>query len=393
MQQLSELATNPQGVKARLNLQLEHETSPGKRARLQYDLWRTCLVCGDEEGALCHLDHAMALDPVQSPAVRVAQAERRVVVLNAPGTFQSNAPLSFLFDDTTELHVVWVSADRKRNDRLVERIKDLQPDCVFIAIAEDTRKNAVIAEAGRIARETGLPVVNESDRIQQLSRSHVPLLLAGVPHVLVPECLAARWPFQHLPTFPLLVRPVFSHAGQFLRRVDSEDELELYIRATGGEQDYYITKFVNFMSHDGLYRKFRVVFVAGEPYPVHLAIHDDWAIWYYNARMEKFQERRAEEAHFMCAMEAYFSVPILTALRKVAAVIGLDYFGLDFGVLADGTVVVFEVETGMIVHDQDPEDIYPYKGKCIARIRHAVEAMIDRKAGRSRLSGLSDERR
>jgi hypothetical protein len=45
--------------------------------------------------------------------------------------------------------------------------------------------------------------------------------------------------------------------------------------------------------------------------------------------------------------------------------------------MPDGRLVVFEIETGMIVHDWDPPDIYPYKGECTRAIREATEQMID----------------
>ena len=41
---------------------------------------------------------------------------------------------------------------------------------------------------------------------------------------------------------------------------------------------------------DGLFRKYRIVFVDGRPYACHLAIADRWDIWYLNAGMS---QRRA----------------------------------------------------------------------------------------------------
>jgi hypothetical protein len=45
--------------------------------------------------------------------------------------------------------------------------------------------------------------------------------------------------------------------------------------------------------------------------------------------------------------------------------------------MPDGRLVVFEIETGMIVHDWDPPDLYPYKQDCARAICRATEAMID----------------
>jgi hypothetical protein len=67
----------------------------------------------------------------------------------------------------------------------------------------------------------------------------------------------------------------------------------------------------------------------------------------------------------------------MAALAGIAERVGLDYFGLDCGLMPDGRLVVFEVETGMIVHDRDPADLYPYKKLFVPRIFRAVERMID----------------
>src|ERR1700753_682471 len=67
----------------------------------------------------------------------------------------------------------------------------------------------------------------------------------------------------------------------------------------------------------------------------------------------------------------------MRALRTLAARVGLDYFGIDCGLMPDGRLVVFEIETGMIVHDWDSAEIYPYKQACTRAIRLATEKMID----------------
>ena len=40
---------------------------------------------------------------------------------------------------------------------------------------------------------------------------------------------------------------------------------------------------------------------------------------------------------------------------------------------------MFEVETGMIVHDRDEGPAYAYKTAPARRILHAAEAMVDRR--------------
>jgi hypothetical protein len=67
----------------------------------------------------------------------------------------------------------------------------------------------------------------------------------------------------------------------------------------------------------------------------------------------------------------------MAALHCVADRIGLDYFGVDCGVMPDGRLVVFEIETGMLVHEWDSADMYPYKPAAARSIRSAITDLID----------------
>ncbi len=387
MLDFTDISENPLLGRRILERRLQETADPADQAAQHYQLWEVCQVCGDETTALQHLGAAMKLDPVQRPLNKAPVSARRLVVLNAPGSFQANAPVAILLDDTTEIDTVWVSGDPAEQEMLVRIVKNLRPDAVLIAIAEDERQAKVITQAEAIAAASGAPVLNGGGRIGRVARSLVPILLSGIPHVLVPECVVARKPFEVIPPFPVLIRPVSSHAGNQLKCVADRAALDAYVRIAGADTAYYVTRFVDYASLDGLYRKYRIVFVDGVAYPVHLAIHTDWAVWYYNAKMEDHPDRRAEEARFMLDMTGYFPRSVSAALSGIGEAVGLDYFGLDFGVLNDGTLVVFEIETGMIVHDRDPADIYPYKSACITRIRKAFEAMIDRRASAGNCHG------
>ena len=67
----------------------------------------------------------------------------------------------------------------------------------------------------------------------------------------------------------------------------------------GPEQEFFVSRFVDYANEDGLFRKYRVVFVAGRPYACHMAIADRWDIWYLNAGMsdERSQASRGRDVH------------------------------------------------------------------------------------------------
>src|SRR6202000_3275574 len=77
--------------------------------------------------------------------------------------------------------------------------------------------------------------------------------------------------------FPLIVRPRGSHAGVGLVKVDDGASLAQYL-AGRPEQAFFVSRFVDYRSEDGLYRKYRVVFIGGMPYACHMAIAARWDI-------------------------------------------------------------------------------------------------------------------
>ena len=84
--------------------------------------------------------------------------------------------------------------------------------------------------------------------------------------------------------YPLIVRPLDSHAGQGLVKIDTPGELAAYLQARP-EPTFFLSRFVDYRDADGLYRKYRVVLVDGQAYAGHMAISEHWMIHYLNAHM------------------------------------------------------------------------------------------------------------
>jgi hypothetical protein len=85
---------------------------------------------------------------------------------------------------------------------------------------------------------------------------------------------------------------------------------------------------------------------------------------------------RAEEERFLADIGSAFDGPRAAVLDEIARRAGLDYFGMDCGILPDGRVIIFEIDVAMIVHLGDPIDRYPYKHRYVPRIYEAVERLI-----------------
>lgn len=70
------------------------------------------------------------------------------------------------------------------------------------------------------------------------------------------------------------------------------------------------------------------------------------------------------------------------AFRAITERIGLDYVGLDCGETADGNLLIFEVDSDMIVHAMDPVDMFPYKQPQMQKLFTAFRRMLGNAAAR-----------
>jgi glutathione synthase/RimK-type ligase-like ATP-grasp enzyme len=343
-------------------------------------LWEVCQILGHNEAATAHLLAALQDDPVTS---RHCPAPlRRILVLAVPGDFQANLPLDALLGaPDNALHTLWLADPDSILKDPLSAFGHVRPqfDCVFIAIAEDVRHRRALQAADLLAETLNVPVINQGSRIAAVSRSGAAALLRGLADAIVPsQTIIHRTALADIAglELPFIIRPAGSHAGKGLARIDSAEALQTYLAGVTGDV-FYFAPFVDYKGNDGMWRKYRIIFVDGRPWPYHLAIHSDWAIWYYNARMDLDPWKRHEEARFVNDISRVFPERAMRALREVASRVGLDYFGIDCGLMPDGRLVIFEIETGMIVHDWDPAKIYPYKQACTQAIRQATERMID----------------
>ncbi|MGB8267867.1 MAG: tetratricopeptide repeat protein [Candidatus Velthaea sp.] len=305
---------------------------------------------------------------------------RRVLALYAPGDLQTNVPLDFLIDpQTTTLHKLYVLDSEQLGGAT------LPPhDIVLNAIAESAHATGALALAGLFLRGQPRPALNDPVDVFKTQRTAIVKLLAGLD-AIVPETAAyTRADLARMaPAFPSVIRPIDSHAGHGLEKVAGPEELAAYLTRTHGDT-FFVSTFVDFKRPDGYYRKYRIIFVDGEPYPYHLAISPRWMIHYYNAENAANDWMRAEEAEFLEHFERVFGPELQAVLRELARRIGLEYFGIDCSIAPDGRLLLFEADAAMLVHLKDPADLYPYKHRTVPRIFRAFERLLDERIARSR---------
>jgi glutathione synthase/RimK-type ligase-like ATP-grasp enzyme len=302
----------------------------------------------------------------------------RVLALVTPGDFMANTPIDFLLagsDAVLIQHFV---------DEDTETLDDLPPhDVAFMAVGEGPENAAVLANLSRLLKDFPGPILNNAPNlIAHLSRDRVSEMLADIPGVVCPQTrrvsrsmMTAAVRSGRFFDYPAVLRPIGSHAGHGLAKVETADDLSAFL-AVSPEDEFYVAPFIDYRGTDGLYAKARVVLIDGKPFASHMACSGHWMVHYLNAQMETNASRRAIEADWMAGFEGGFAQRQGKALKAVAKAVGLDYFGLDCAELPDGRLLVFELDVAMIVHDMDSEALFPYKKPAMKKLFAAFVAAL-----------------
>lgn len=322
----------------------------------------------------------------QKPVIErsfTGKPEARILVIG--GGARSDVPIKFLLPRSRFdlIHVFAVGKD-ERNPSLAAELPEY--DIVFNAIADPDNGAFYLGPAAEFCRGLKQKILNPPDRVQPLVREIMPELLANIPGLALPctERVSRTDLLSGKPGFdlPFLIRPIGSHAGHGLEKIDDAAMLADYVAAQRAEE-YYVTEYHDYRSDDGLFRKYRLIFVDRQVYAYHLAIMDHWMIHYWRADMEAEAWMKQEEADFLADYRSVFSGVLGEAVREIARRVDLDYAGLDCGLTRDGRVLFFEANANMWVHLNDTEAAYPYKHRYVPRIFDAMAEMVARNLTRA----------
>jgi hypothetical protein len=242
-------------------------------------------------------------------------------------------------------------------------------------------------------------MLNPPHRVSNLDRDKLHGLLRGIDGLDIPATIGvtrarlsdvaqAAFPLASiLPElqFPIIIRPRGSHAGVGLAKLDERAAIERYL-AERAEQEFFVSRFVDYADDDGLFRKYRVVVVDGQSYACHMAIAERWDIWYLNANMAFSQSKRDEEENFMRTYDSAFALRHQGALAAMIDRVGLDYFTIDCAENKRGELLIFEADNTAVVHNMDSPELFPYKPPQMRKIFEAFAAMLHGRArpGRER---------
>jgi hypothetical protein len=353
------------------------------------DLALIAQLLGDRPAGLAIQDQILATHRLFRLPCALEKPRLRVLALAAPTDMGGNTPIEFLLENSgVELTTLYVIPD-------VALPAPLPDHDIAIVIASDSDEcRDALGRIDRAAARWPRPLLNPPRLVGNLDRDKLHRLLGGIAGLEIPATIAmSRTQLLEVShsappvadveidlSYPIIVRPRGSHAGAGLARVDDRAALLRYLDARP-EQEFFIARFVDYASSDGLFRKYRIAFIDGRPYACHLAIAERWDIWYLNAGMSQSAAKRREEEAFMENFDIGFARRHQAALAGLAGRVGLEYFTVDCAETGNGSLLIFEADNTAVVHDMDPPDIFPYKLPQMRKVFDAFAAMLDRRAG------------
>lgn len=352
------------------------------------DLSLITQLLGDKQGGLAIQDEVLAFHQLYRSPCAVDKPALRVLALAAVIDMGGNTPIEFLLEGSDiELLTLYVVNG-------VGLPQELPDHDIAIVVASDSDQCREALEAiERAAPRWPRPLLNRPGCITSLDRDKLHRLLAGIERLDIPttfsvtrsqleELADGRLECSDIGTelkFPIIARPRGSHAGIGLARPEDRAALKRYL-SQRQEQEFFIARFVDYSSADGLFRKYRIAVVDGRPFACHMAIADRWDIWYLNANMAFSQSKRDEEAAFMRDFDTAFAARHRNALAGMIERIGLDYFTIDCAENKQGELLIFEADNTAVVHNMDSPEIFPYKPPQMRKIFDAFRAMLHRHA-------------
>jgi hypothetical protein len=354
------------------------------------DLGTLLLANGNRDKGLEVQAAAIAEQPLYlRPAPDAAKP--RLLAFMRHGDFTANTPLDFLLEGSA-VELVQYYIDAPPSPEAVPA-----HDVAFLAIGEAAEAASLLASLETALDAWPRPVLNNRPTlISSLTRDGVYERLSGCADILSPpvRCLA-RTELLRIATgeapsavfgegfaFPFIARPLGTHAGVGMEKICSGSEMQAYL-AGQEAQSFYVTAFVDYAGPDGLFRKYRIVFIKGRPFISHMAVSSRWMVHYLNADMQDSAANRAEEARAMETFDHELAAKHAGAFRALCETYPFDYFGIDCAETKDGRLLVFEIDVALIVHAMDAEDVYPYKKPAMSKLFAAFVEMLEEAASKA----------
>ena len=284
-------------------------------------------------------------------------------------------PESFQYE---KLKLRW--QDMRRNMR-----PDLSRfDCVLNLVTDPDQHPKTLDAVGKLLRGYRGRVINRPEGVMRTTRDQVAKRLEGIDGLRVPQVVRLRNPKPGAASkaaaraalaFPLIVRHAGTHTGRIIGLADGPEALDT---ACSGRGEFILIEFADFRSEDGLYRKYRLWSFGDRTIFRHMVVADDWNVHVKDRTrfMIDRPELLEEELRLLDCAEGTFPARVHAVFDAVRVRLGLDFFGMDFGIDPRGDVVLFEANATMSFFPLEPHPRFAYLGRLRQPAEEAFWTML-----------------
>lgn len=264
---------------------------------------------------------------------------------------------------------------------------DLTPFRCLVNLVTDADENAKVLECmARLIGSYRGSILNHPKKIQQTTRDVVALRCSQIPTLRVPSVVKFRGSISEITldkltssrklNFPAIIREAGTHTGQTVRLVHDAGEALRHVRPS---QVYYLTEFFDYKSEDGLYRKYRVFVVGSSIILRHMLVSPKWSV--HAETRDSFMLQRPDLiAEETALFENGLSNHVTNTIQQIKEILGLDFFGIDFG-LQGRTMVLFEANATMNFFPFSEKHEFNYVRACLAPAQQAFDVLLKQATG------------
>ena len=257
----------------------------------------------------------------------------------------------------------------------------------------DTEYRSLLALSEYLKSRREVPIVNHPDRVLETTRDGNDRRLNAIAGVTFPrtvrfrrEGMAAGVVVARIGEmgfdYPIIVRETGTHTGRTVALVHDDAELTRYFSKSDGES-FYLIQFIDERIDEGRYfRKKRIFCIDGRLYPVVSHIDRVWNV-HGHIRLTVMRENpwmQEQEKRYLADPAGAIGAGNWRILERLHDLVGLDFFGVDYTVRRDGTLLIYELNASMRHSDSHARN-FTYLQPYIDRITAAFGEMIRRKIG------------
>jgi tetratricopeptide (TPR) repeat protein len=258
--------------------------------------------------------------------------------------------------------------------------------------AESLSTQSTLQFISNFADSLGLPILNHPRKAAETTRQRNAERLTGISNLVVPRVVrfindagnrkAAIRLIRNAVGFPVIIRDPFMQMGRDAAKLDTPRQLEKYLNQIPGQELYGI-EYVYNPAAKNIYRKIRAAVIGEDIFISHVHFGQQW-----NVHREKDEEKRAAlslEPTTAQYGDKIISDPLgtlgkpgMAALKEIRARIPLEFFGIDFDIMADGRLLFFEANAAMNISMTERKGREATRARMREALRHLFQKTIVR---------------